>query len=99
MFLGIQLKILEKIKQFIRNNRKVDCYSCEIILSKSHKDEVTMRRTFIIAKGFYPHRRKVAKTFEEHIKKHIHNLNLCNAIVIVNIVCKIGTFKYKETQK
>lgn len=91
----VQLKILNKIKCFLRDNRKIDVYRCEIILSKNHDDKITMRRTFLIAKGFYPSRRKIAKTFEDEIKKHIFNCNLYNSIVVVHIICKIGTFKYK----
>ena len=90
------INLLEKIRRWIYQNESLEVYRCEIILSKNNDDLVQMRRTACFGKGIYPSRRKIAKLFEDDIKKHIFRIDIKNAIIVVNIISKIGTFKRKD---
>lgn len=92
------IDLLEKIREWIYQNESLEVYRCEIFLSKNNDDLVEMRRTVCLGKGIYPSRRKIAKLFEDDIKKHIFKRDIKNAIIVVNIISKIGTFKRKDTK-
>ena len=90
------INLLEKTREWIYQNKKRDCYQCEIIINNGRKNVGSMVRTFDVAKNLFPHRRTVAKAFENQIKELILENKLYNSRIVIKIICKIGTFKRKD---
>ena len=90
------ISLLEKIREWIYQNKKRDYYQCEIIINKDSRDLGSMTRTFDTSKNLFPSRRLVAKSFEKQIRDFILRHKIYNSKVIIKIICKVGTFKRKD---
>lgn len=88
--------LLNKIKQWLYDNEKIDCYSITIIINKNFHDMAHLRKEINVTHNQYPNARLIKKLFEDEIKITILKNKIYNANVFISINARIGTFKRKD---
>lgn len=91
-------KIYNYINKFIKNNEKRDLYQVKIIVqSKKGVFYFMFNSQMDTKKGYFLRRREIAKAYGRHISRTIkEEPRFKGSIVVVDIICKIGTFKRKD---
>ncbi len=94
-------KVYNSIVSYINDNEKRDVYQVEFkIQSKTGILHFSCVNQINTKKGFFPTRRILAKLYGEHISNSIKSLRKTHgSVVVVEIKCKIGTFKRKHIEK